>query len=98
MLNSNQIEVDILVNGKSIAFHKKDGKNYIQAKNGNEYEILVKNNSWSRKLIVSSVDGLDVLTGKKATPDAAGYVLDADRKSTRLNSSHVSESRMPSSA
>ena len=33
--------------------------------------------------------------------DAAGYLMydnDRDRKSTRLNSSHVSESRMPSSA
>ena len=29
---------------------------------------------------------------------AAERVLSADRKSTRLNSSHVSESRMPSSA
>ena len=28
----------------------------------------------------------------------SGYNVDADRKSTRLNSSHVSESRMPSSA
>ena len=28
----------------------------------------------------------------------AGWALLADRKSTRLNSSHVSESRMPSSA
>ena len=27
-----------------------------------------------------------------------GYAYDRDRKSTRLNSSHVSESRMPSSA
>ena len=29
---------------------------------------------------------------------AGTYVLTTDRKSTRLNSSHVSESRMPSSA
>ena len=29
---------------------------------------------------------------------AAVEALEADRKSTRLNSSHVSESRMPSSA
>ena len=30
--------------------------------------------------------------------DAVTYGLDSDRKSTRLNSSHMSESRMPSSA
>ena len=33
-----------------------------------------------------------------AAPMAAVTVKVADRKSTRLNSSHVSESRMPSSA
>ena len=37
------------------------------------------------------------LTGA-TTPDTAGKVVLLDRKSTRLNSSHVSESRMPSSA
>ena len=30
--------------------------------------------------------------------DAAGIVEEADRKSTRLNSSHIATSRMPSSA
>ena len=30
--------------------------------------------------------------------EATRAALDADRKSTRLNSSHMSESRMPSSA
>ena len=30
--------------------------------------------------------------------DAAGVMLDEDRKSTRLNSSHIQKSRMPSSA
>ena len=33
-----------------------------------------------------------------AACSAKGATVDADRKSTRLNSSHVSESRMPSSA
>ena len=31
-------------------------------------------------------------------PEDIGKVIGRDRKSTRLNSSHVSESRMPSSA
>ena len=39
------------------------------------------------------------LTGSNiANPAAAADALRRDRKSTRLNSSHVSESRMPSSA
>ena len=35
--------------------------------------------------------------GWEASPSTALFIL-LDRKSTRLNSSHVSESRMPSSA
>ena len=44
-------------------------------------------NTWSVK------DGILTCTGKPV-----GYLATVDRKSTRLNSSHVSESRMPSSA
>ena len=38
-------------------------------------------------------DGFEVLGAK-----AAAEALDLDRKSTRLNSSHIQKSRMPSSA
>ena len=50
---------------------------------------------------------LDAIDGKKRRHDAkrmaaklkaSGFGRRRDRKSTRLNSSHVSESRMPSSA
>ena len=40
----------------------------------------------------------DVITGALAKAGISGKDLAGDRKSTRLNSSHVSESRMPSSA
>ena len=39
---------------------------------------------------------LGFLVGGQTAP--VGYLAAGDRKSTRLNSSHVSESRMPSSA
>ena len=31
-------------------------------------------------------------------PSEASWILEGDRKSTRLNSSHIQKSRMPSSA
>ena len=50
-------------------------------------------------------DGEVVRSARRPTPVAAGLpdviadlLEELDRKSTRLNSSHVSESRMPSSA
>ena len=45
------------------------------------------------KTVVAKIDGLTKLIGASPLDSKA-----ADRKSTRLNSSHVSESRMPSSA
>ena len=44
--------------------------------------------------LINAADGMTVCA--EAGSGEEGYVL--DRKSTRLNSSHVSESRMPSSA
>lgn len=75
MLNTASCEVSILINGKSVATHHKNGKTYIEAKEGSEYEILIKNNGGGRGLVVSSVDGLNVLTGEKASLEDSGYVV-----------------------
>ena len=41
---------------------------------------------------------IHITFGNNANPQISGKTLSLDRKSTRLNSSHMSESRMPSSA
>ena len=75
MLNYAACEVSILVNGNSVKTHFKDGKTYIEAKEGSEYEILIKNNAGGRALVVASVDGLNVLTGESASTEDSGYVV-----------------------
>ena len=47
-------------------------------------------------LVLDSVAGRSLLYGSYTTPEFAMPAL--DRKSTRLNSSHSGQSRMPSSA
>ena len=47
-------------------------------------------------LRLSAGDAVRVFDGRGA--EALAEIAELDRKSTRLNSSHVSESRMPSSA
>ena len=48
--------------------------------------------------LMKAVERFDPKKGGKLSTYAAWWIKQSDRKSTRLNSSHVSESRMPSSA
>ena len=49
------------------------------------------------QIVTRSDEGLNVILSGKL-PEGGGVTPGTDRKSTRLNSSHVSQSRMPSSA
>ena len=68
-------DVNILVNGSRCKQYHHDGKIFIEAKDGSEYTIELKNNTWKRILAVCSVDGLDILTGKTAVEGNPGYVI-----------------------
>lgn len=72
---SSTISVDILVNGNTCKQYNHNGRTFIEAKNGSEYEIKVGNNFWNRVLVVSAVDGLNVLTGEPASEQDSGYVI-----------------------
>lgn len=69
-------DIHILVNGNRCKLYYHEGKTYIEAKQGSEYEIEIKNNHCDRIESVCSVDGLDVLTGKTANENNNGYVVD----------------------
>jgi hypothetical protein len=68
-------DVNILVNGSRCKQYNHNGKLFVEAKQGSEYTIEIKNNTWQRILAVCSVDGLDILSGKPALSDAPGYVI-----------------------
>jgi hypothetical protein len=76
-MNYNSFDIHVLVNGNRCKFYHHQGKTFIEAKEGTEYELEIKNNTWSRILCLSSVDGLNVLSGQTATEDDAGYVIPA---------------------
>jgi hypothetical protein len=53
-----------------------EGERHVAGEPGHEYEIRIRNHSFSRVLAVTSVDGVNVVTGRTASPDQGGYVLD----------------------
>jgi hypothetical protein len=68
-------DINITVNGSRCKQYHHQGKTFIEAKQGSEYVIEIKNNSWKRILAVSAVDGLNVLTGKTANEADSGYII-----------------------
>jgi len=89
----NYPDINILVNGNRCKFYYHEGKTYIEAKHGSEYEIEIKNTGWGRIEAVCSVDGLSVMTGKSADEKENGYVIDAYHplriKGFRYSNDHV---------
>jgi hypothetical protein len=49
---------------------------YVAGEPGHEYSILVRNRTAGRVLAVTSVDGINVITGETASVDQSGYILD----------------------
>jgi hypothetical protein len=71
----NKQEVSILVNGNNVKEYVQNGHTYIEAKSGSTFSIRLKNNEGSRVMAIISVDGIDVITGDKASDTKTGYVL-----------------------
>lgn len=69
--------------GRELPLHAHEGRRYVIGEPGREYEIRVRNRSGARVLAVTSVDGVNVLSGATAAPDQGGYVIDA-RGQTRI--------------
>ena len=70
-------DLNITVNGNRCKQYNYQGKTFIEAKEGSEYVLEIKNNYWKRVLAVGSVDGLNVLTGKTAHESDSGYIVGA---------------------
>lgn len=60
----------------SLPVHPKDRHNYVVGTPGHEYALRIRNRTAARVLVVTSVDGVNVISGETATPSQSGYVLD----------------------
>ena len=72
-----QIEVYDRTTGSTLPHYQKDGRRYIVGTPGHEYALRIRNTTGGRVLAVTSVDGVNVISGDTAAPSQSGYVLGA---------------------
>ena len=72
------IEIFDRSSSRTLPVYWHDGKRYVAGEPGHEYEIQIRNQGDRRVLAVTSVDGVNVITGHTAAPDQSGYVIDPD--------------------
>lgn len=96
-MQKNNYALEVLVNNRPTAEYYKDGKSFVEAREGTEYTLRLKNNSWKRVLAVLSVDGVEVIGGKAAAESNNGYIVDAyssiDIKGYRVDGENVAAFR-----
>ena len=72
------VNVDVYdrVDRTALPVYQKDGRNYIVGLPGHEYAVRIRNLTGARVLVVTSVDGVNVISGDTAAPSQSGYVLE----------------------
>lgn len=60
---------------RTLSVHEHKGRLYVAGEPGHQYEIRLRNRSGERLLAVTSVDGVNVISGETAQSGQSGYVL-----------------------
>ena len=70
-------ELDVLVNGRPLAEYYARGRTYIEAIQGAEYELRVRNSSSDRVAVALSVDGLNTIDARHTSAwNASKWVIE----------------------
>jgi hypothetical protein len=88
--------------GSTLPTFEHRGRTYVLGEPGQRYLLRVRNGSGRRVEVVASVDGLDVIDGRKGSWDRRGYLVEPHGEVTidgfRLNASSVAAFRFGSVA
>jgi hypothetical protein len=74
--NLADVQVYDRAEGRNLQVYYHDGRYYVVGRPGNEYQLSLRNTHGERVLAVTSVDGVNVVSGETAAPDQTGYILD----------------------
>lgn len=71
-----RLKIGLVRYGEPYPRYEAKGRRIVIGEAGNHYEVRLENRSKKRLLVVLSVDGLNVVTNKPASPMQQGYILD----------------------
>jgi hypothetical protein len=71
-----QVDIYDRATGENLPSYHHKGKIYVAGEPGHEYEIRIHSNSPQRVLAVTSVDGVNVISGQTGAVNQSGYVID----------------------
>jgi hypothetical protein len=71
-----QVEIYDRKSGRALPTYQKHGRVHVAGEPGHEYEIRIRNEGPTRVLAVTTVDGVNVITGETGALGQSGYVLD----------------------
>jgi len=71
-----EVEIVDRVDGRVLPVYRKDGQAWVVGTPGREYSVRIRSINGGRLLAVTSVDGVNVISGETASPAQSGYVLD----------------------
>lgn len=103
--NFNAADLDVSVSllddsGEPLPALFANGRLYAIGESGQRYTLSIKNRTGLRLEVVASVDGLDVLDGKAASPSKRGYLVPAHGSvqiaGWRTSADHVAAFRLSS--
>ena len=70
-------ELDVLVNGRPLQEYYARGRNYVEALQGAEYELRLRNGSSDRVAVALSVDGLNTIDARNSSAwNASKWVIE----------------------
>jgi hypothetical protein len=61
--------------GRTLPIYEHEGRLYVAGEPKHQYELRIRNSSAGRLLAVTSVDGVNVISGETAAQQQSGYVL-----------------------
>jgi hypothetical protein len=72
-----EVEIYDRASQQILPTYRYHGRTYVAGEPGHEYEVRIRNPNGKRVLAVTTVDGVNVVSGQTGATNQAGYVLDA---------------------